>query len=96
MRPWSSAWLETSVMSSVAPSSAPSAINCKQVARLGRGVHGRANLAGNVIFDCADQNCFARRGVQQCFSEKGSSGFAVGTGDADGSELAFGMAKEGG
>ena len=55
-----------------------------------------AHFAGDVIFDGADENGFARGGVEQRFGEEGRGGFAVGAGDAGGSELALGMTEEGG
>ena len=94
MRPWSSAWLETSVTSSVAPRADALGHQLKEIARLGRGVDGGARLAGDVILDGADENGFAGGGVEQRFGEEGGCGFAVGAGDAGGGELALGMAEE--
>ena len=55
---------------------------------------GGAHLAGDVIFDGADEDGLARGGVEQRFGEECGCGFAVGAGDAGGGELALGMAEE--
>ena len=68
----------------------------EEIARFGRGVERGTNFAGDVVFDGADQDCFAGGGVQQRFGEKGRRRFAVGAGDAGGGERALGMAEEGG
>ena len=69
-RPWSSAWLETSVTSSVAPRADALGHQLEQVARLGRGVHRGAHFAGHVIFDGADEHRLARGGIEQRFEQE--------------------------
>ena len=96
MRPWSRAWLETSVTSSVAPRADAFGHQLEEVARLGRGVDGGTHLAGDVVLDGADEDRVAGGGVEKRFGEEGSGGFAVGAGDAGGGELALGMGEEGG
>ena len=68
----------------------------EEIARLGRGVERGAHFAGDVVFDGADENGFARGGVEQRFGEKCRCRLAVGAGDAGGGERALGMAEEGG
>ena len=70
VRPWSSAWLETSVTSSVAPRCALGH-QLEKIARLRRGVQRGAHFSGDVIFDGADENSGAGGGVEQRFGEKG-------------------------
>ncbi len=55
---------------------------------------GGANFTGNVIFDGADEDGFARGGVEERFDEKRRGGFAVGASDAGGFEGAFRMMEE--
>ena len=66
----------------------------EEVARLGRGVDGRADFAGQMIFNCPDENGGARGGVEEGFGEEGGCRLAVGAGDAGGGERALGMAEE--
>ena len=66
----------------------------EEIARFGRGVERGTSLAGDVIFDGADEYGLAVGGVQQRFGEKCRSRLAVGAGDAGGGELALRVAEE--
>ncbi len=66
----------------------------EKIARFGRGVQRGTHFAGDVILDGADEDGFARGGVEKRLGEEGRGGFAVGAGDAGGGELALGMAEE--
>ena len=55
MRPRSSACDDASSVACVPPSCVQLIEHAKQVERFGRGVHGRQNLPGQMIFDGADQ-----------------------------------------
>jgi hypothetical protein len=89
-RPWSSAWLETSVTNSVAPRSAPSAINSNK--SLDSGVVCALGLTSPATwYSIVPTSTVLSLGrVQQRFGKEGRGGLAVGAGNARGGELRSG------
>ena len=81
--------------SSVAPRLYAVRHKLEQIARLGGGVDRRANFAGDMVLDGADEDGFAGGGVEERLDEEGRCRLAIGSGDAGGRQLALGMAEEG-